>query len=245
VTGPTALLLSGTGRYADPWHPFAETSAALASLLREAGVQVEVADDVDAALEGLHTSQRGPDLLVVNVGLPRDGGSSPGTAAATRGLESWLAAGGPLLACHVSSTSFVDTPLWEEALGGSWVRGTTMHPDYGPANILMDPQSGPLAAGIPDFEVPDERYSWLRTLPGITVHARHQHEGILHPLMWSYTRDGLGQAGERQDASERKEARTFYDALGHDAASFDSPEHRELLRRAISWLLEGIGEEAS
>jgi hypothetical protein len=30
-----ALLLSGVGRYADPWHPFAETSAALAGLLRK------------------------------------------------------------------------------------------------------------------------------------------------------------------------------------------------------------------
>ena len=233
MTGPTALLLSGTGRYADPWHPFAETSAALASLLREAGAEVEVADDVDTALEGLGTSQPGPDLLVVNVGLPRDGGTSPGTAAATRGLESWVAGGGPLLACHVSSTSFVDTPVWEQALGGSWVRGTTMHPDYGPAHVLMDPRSGPLAAGIPDFELPDERYSWLRTLPGISVHARHQHEGTLHPLVWSYIRNGV------------MEARTFYDALGHDAASFESPEHRELLRRGISWLLEGIREEPS
>ena len=223
MTEPTALLLSGTGRYADPWHPFPETSAAIASLLREAGLQVEVADDVDTALEGLGTSQPLPDLLVVNVGQPRDGGTSPGTPAATLGLETWAAAGRPLLAFHVSSTSFVDSPVWEETLGGSWLRGTTMHPDYGRAKVLMDPQSGELAAGIPDFEVLDERYSWLRTLPGITVHARHEHEGTLHPLVWSYERGG----------------RTFYDALGHDSASFDSAEHQELLKRGVSWLLEG------
>lgn len=234
MTTPTALLLTGSGRYADPWHPFAETSAAVASLLQSAGLAVEVADDVDTALAGLATSQPGPDLLVVNVGLPRDGGASPGTAAATRGLEAWSAGGRPLLAFHVSSTSFVDTPVWEEALGGSWVRGTTMHPDYGPAQVLIDPHSGPLAEGIPDFEVLDERYSWLRTLPGITVHARHRHEGTLHPLVWSYTRDvrGGGRGG-----------RTFYDALGHDSASFDSPEHRDLLSRGIRWLLEGGPEE--
>jgi hypothetical protein len=222
VTAPTALLLSGTGRYADPWHPFLETSAAIASLLREAGLDVEVADDVDTALEGLGGSGPHPDLLVVNVGQPRDGGTSPGTPEAARGLEEWAAAGGPLLAFHVSSTSFVDSPAWEETLGGSWLRGTTMHPDYGPARVLMDVRSGELAAGIPDFDVLDERYSWLRTLPGITVHARHLHEGTLHPLVWSFERGG----------------RTFYDALGHDSASFDSPEHRELLKRGVSWLLE-------
>lgn len=32
-----ALILSGAGRYADPWHPYAETSARLASLVAEAG----------------------------------------------------------------------------------------------------------------------------------------------------------------------------------------------------------------
>lgn len=224
-TAGRALFLSGTGRYADPWHPFAETSAALAALLEEAGFDVETADDVDAALEGLVTESAWPDVLAVNVGLPRDGGASPGTAAASRGLDAWVSGGRPILASHVSSTSFVDSPAWEEALGGRWVRGTSMHPDYGTARILVDPGSGPVAAGIPDFEVSDERYSWLRVNPSVTVHARHWHDGTLHPVAWSHLR---GQA------------RTFYDALGHDAASFESPEHRELLRRGIAWLTNGI-----
>jgi hypothetical protein len=58
------------------------TSGALAGLLREAGFGVETADDVDAALAGLAapdgtaldvpSGASAPDLLVVNVGLPRD-----------------------------------------------------------------------------------------------------------------------------------------------------------------------------
>ena len=225
LTAGRALLLSGTGRYADPWHPFAETSAALAALLQEGGFEVETADDVDAALAGLGTHAAWPDLLAVNVGLPRDGGTSPGTAAAARGLEAWVAGGRPILASHVSSTSFVDSPAWEDALGGRWVRGTSMHPEYGTAHILVDPGSGAVAAGIPDFELSDERYSWLRVNPSVSVHARHPHDGALHPVAWSHVRGG---------------ARTFYDALGHDAASFESPEHRELLRRGIAWLSAGI-----
>lgn len=225
MTRPSALLLTGTGRYADPWHPFTETSHALAGLLDEAGFDVIVAADADAALEWLTSSWNWPDLLAVNVGLPRDGAPSPGRAAAA-GLSAWLAGRRPLLACHSSSTSFTDLPEWKHALGGSWTRGTSMHPDHGVAEILVDRNSGSVAAGIPDFQLTDERYSWLDTHPDITVHGRHIHEDVLHPLIWSYERDGGG--------------RTFYDALGHDAASYESPEHRELLRRGIAWLAESV-----
>jgi hypothetical protein len=136
LTEPQALLLSGTGRYADPWHPFAETSAALAGLLREQGFGVEMADDVDAALARLAAPDGPadadlPDLLVVNVGLPRDG------------------------------------------------------------------------------------------RPALTVHATHTHEDREHPVMWSL---------------DRRPGRSFFDGLGLDAASYDSPEHRVLLLGAITWL---------
>jgi hypothetical protein len=241
--GLSALLLSGAGRYADPWHPFAETSEALAGLLREAGFGVDIAADVDSALARLaapggpaagtahgrtaHGGAAGtglPDLLVVNVGLPRDGQPSPGTPDASAGLRRWLADGRPLLVSHVSSTSFLDSPEWPDALGGRWVRGTSMHPEYGPAAIHVLPDSGAMVQGIPDFELLDERYSYLRTAPAITIHATHTHEGQEHPVMWSL---------------DRMPGRTFYDALGHDAASFQSPEHREILLRAIAWLAAG------
>ena len=222
---PRALLLTGTGRYQDPWHPFPDTSHSLAGLLGEAGFDVVVAGDVDAALEWLASPWNWPDLLAVNVGLPRDGSPSPSGAAAV-GLKTWLAGRLPLLAAHVSSTSFTDLPEWAEGLGGHWVRGASLHPDYGLASVLVDASSGPVTLGIPDFELTDERYSRLETDPGITVHARHLHDEELHPLMWSHERPGGG--------------RTFYDALGHDAASYESPEHRELLRRGITWLAESL-----
>jgi type 1 glutamine amidotransferase len=227
----TALLLSGTGRYSDPWHPFAQTSAAIAKVLQNRGLTVDMADDVDAALGGLGDSDSWPDLLVVNVGLPRDGGTSPGTAAAHAGLDAWVAGGKPLLALHSSSTSFVDSESWEKAIGGRWVRGASMHPEYGAAHILLE---GSFPVGVPDFTVDDERYSWLRTSPNAVVHARHEHEGHLHPLMWSLERP-LERTVERGAGTAT--ARSFYDALGHDAASYSSPEHRELLTRAVNWLL--------
>jgi type 1 glutamine amidotransferase len=229
VTAPKALLLTGAGRYSDPWHPFAETSQALAELLREAGFDVEIPADVDSALEGL-TALDLPVLLAVNVGLPRDDRPSPGTPEAAAGLRRWLESGGPMLVSHASSTSFLDLPEWEEGLGGCWIRGTSMHPEYGTARIHLQGGSDPVVANIPDFDLMDERYSYLRTAPGITVHASHSYEGREHPVMWSLHR-GASPRGST--------GRTFYDALGHDAASYESPEHRELLLRAISWLAAG------
>ncbi|KRE91088.1 ThuA domain-containing protein [Arthrobacter sp. Soil764] len=227
--GPTALLLTGEGRYADPWHPFADTSHALAGLLREAGFDVGISGDVDEALADLgHADAAGlPSLLAVNVGLPRDGRPSPGTPEASAGLARWLGSDRPLLVAHSSSTSFVDLPAWEDGMGGRWVRGTSMHPDYGPAAVHLLQGSGPVVSGIPDFVLPDERYSYLRTGPNIAVHATHRHDGRDHPLMWSLQR-GIGTGA--------RAGRTFYDALGHDAASYRSPEHRAILLRAIAWL---------
>ena len=98
-----------------------------------------------------------------------------------------------------------------------------MHPEYGPARILLE---GPLLADLPDFTVDDERYTRLRTAEDVQVHARHLHDGILHPLVWSRERRVSGGT-----------TRTFYDALGHDAASYAVQEHRDVLRRGVSWLL--------
>ena len=62
-----AIILSGSGRYADPWHPYPDTTERLAAIVGEAGFDVEVRDDVDAALATLGDDVR---LLVVNAGDP-------------------------------------------------------------------------------------------------------------------------------------------------------------------------------
>jgi uncharacterized protein len=226
---PRALLLSGSGRYADPWHPFAATSARIAEVLEEDGITTTVTDDVDAALAALPGTA--PDLLVVNIGAPdgpapEGGDHAPGDpavdAAARAGLLAHLAEGRPLLALHVSSTSLHFVPEWEAILGGIWVRGTTMHPDYDRARVRVETDAHPIVAGIRDFDVDDERYSFLRVADDVRALAWHEHEGRRHPLLW---------------AREHEGARVVYDALGHDAASYDSPEHRGIVARSASWLL--------
>jgi len=224
-----ALLLSGSGRYADPWHPFAATSACVARVLEESGIPVTVTEDVDAALAALPATA--PDLLVVNIGAA-DGPAPDGVdhapadpavdAAARAGLLGHLAAGRPLLALHVSSTSLHFVPEWEVVLGGIWVRGATMHPDYDLAHVRVETDAHPIVAGVRDFDTSDERYSFMRVDPAVQGLAWHEHDGLRHPLLW---------------AREHGAARVVYDALGHDAASYDSAEARELVARSALWLL--------
>lgn len=216
-----ALILSGSGRYADPWHPFADTSERLAGLLRETGLEVEVSEEVDARMAGLTTEN--PDLLVLNLGDPALTGTpdAPAERRGRDGLLAYLARGRPLLVSHVTSTSLRGVPEWEGILGAVWVRGTSFHPDYGRARIRVH-TGHEITAGLDDFDVEDERYTDLRVQPDVVALASHEHEGREHPLLWARTYGG---------------ARIVYDALGHDTASYEAETHRELLRRAVRWLL--------
>ncbi|WP_022882796.1 ThuA domain-containing protein [Gryllotalpicola ginsengisoli] len=214
-----AVVVSGAGRYADPWHPFAETSAQLAEILAEAGFDAEVDEAVDERL----ADPSGAELLVLNIGNPKD--PHQADAAVRAGLRAHLESGRPLLAVHVSSTSLPGVPEWERMLGGIWVRGTTYHPPYGPSEVEIVDREHPITRPIADFVLPDERYTELRVDPGVRVLAQHTLDGVAHPLVWEH-RYGP--------------ARVLYDALGHDAASFRSPEHRLLLRRAALWLVDSL-----
>jgi uncharacterized protein len=215
------VLLQGAGRWSDPWHPFAETAEALAAIAAEAGIDLRRATDVDGELEALAAGPL-PSLVVVDVGLPRDDRPVPLTPEGDAGFRRLLRSDVPILAVHVSSTSFADDPDWEAALGGVWVRGTTMHPPSGPAAVRVVDDTHPVTNGLRDFVLHDERYTHMRVSPDVRVLLDHEHEGERHPLCWVHERPGGGV--------------TVYDALGHDARSYASPEHAALLRRALRWL---------
>ena len=74
-----------------------------------------------------------------------------------------------------------------------------------------------LVDGIDDFDIVDESYADLRLGAGSRVLASHTLDGVRHPLVW------LRQIGA---------GTVVVDLLGHDAASYQSAEHRELLGRA-------------
>ncbi|WP_253820902.1 ThuA domain-containing protein [Agromyces terreus] len=215
------VILSGAGRYADPWHPFAETSDALAGLASDAGLTVRVADDPDAALAVLDDGVR---IVVVNAGDPegRPPASAERVVEAAAALDRALQRGIGILAMHAAAASLRDYPAYERAVGARWVRDVSWHPPIGETRVHLVGDHA-VAEGLVDFTVFDERYTGLRLLGTIEPIAEHEQDGTRHPLVW---------------ARESGRSRLVYDALGHDDRSYESAGHRELVTRALGWLAE-------
>jgi len=212
-----SLILSGGGEYRDPWHPFAATSDRLAGLLSTLGHEVEVSDLVADRVADL----RGWDLVVVNAAA----GPEAGTSAAAAGLRAALDRGVGVLAVHVGACTLLRLPWWESVTGAAWVGGRSMHPKTGPGRIITYPGRHLICAPVTDFDLVDERYTYLRIAPDVVPLAAHEHQGEVHPLLWART---LGRS------------RIVTDALGHDERSYDSPAHRELISRAAQWLTRAL-----
>jgi uncharacterized protein len=212
------LIISGAGDYSDPWHSFAETSLRLAEIIARLGHQVMVSDAVEQAL----AEPGEPDLIVVNIGNPREPRPQSRIETAERGLNRHLQRGGALLGVHVSATSMTTMCRWSQILGGHWVPGRTMHPKQDLFTVVVHSDAHPMVLGVANFLVFDERYSYLHTNPDITVVCEQFTDGRLHPIVWA-RESGLG--------------RVVYDGLGHDTRSYESAGHVELLRRTVGWLL--------
>ena len=213
------LIVSGAGAYADPWHPFAQTSARLADIIAASGHSVSINEEVESALADL----RGVDLVVVNIGCPRPERPAEALVPVTVGLTAHLTRGGGLLGVHVSSTSLTTMPTWPAILGGRWVRGTSMHPPQDVGHVHLTRAAHPILTGMTDFDVLDERYSYLELEPDVVVLGEHIDDGRRHhPILWAHHHLG---------------GRVVYDALGHDPQSYDSAGHVMFVQRSIAWLL--------
>ncbi|MFB7894559.1 ThuA domain-containing protein [Microbacterium sp. NPDC056044] len=216
---PRAVIATGTGRYADPWHPFPATSVRIADALRADDWQVTVDDDVDHALAHLD----GVDLLVVNAGDPwREGGTELGRGAdpaADAGLRAAIARGIGLVAIHAALSSLRDHPAWRAAIGGEWQPGVSWHPPIGDARVRVVDGDHPVSGRMLHLDVFDERYSGLVVDAGARVLAVHDVDGAVHPAVWV----------------REQPTRAVVCSLGHDERSYDSPAHVELLQRAARW----------
>lgn len=210
---PRAVITTGTGRYADPWHPFAETTDRLRGVLEDDGFAVVIAP-VDEALQRLD----GAALLVVNAGDPwRDRFEAGAPEASVAGLGAALDRGIGVLAMHAALASLRDYAAWAPATGGVWLPGASMHPPIGEARFSWTDH--PLADTEPLVAF-DERYAFLQAVGDREVVATHVHDGVVHPVVWTRTHGA---------------SRIAVDLLGHDVRSYDSPSHRALLRRLAAW----------
>ncbi|GAA3587384.1 ThuA domain-containing protein [Kribbella ginsengisoli] len=213
--GSETVIYSGAGADGDPWHDLPRTSARLADALGGPGLS-QIVSSVDELAELI--DQAG--VLVVNASADRHG-PTPADQQFGRLVERFLAGGGGLLAVHSSTIAFPGLQSWHRTVGARWEHGKTFHPPLERTLVRRTGVEHPIADGLGDFWVEDERYSDLVLVDGIEALYEHTHEGATHPLLW---------------AREVGGGRVVYDALGHDERSYDAPERVELLRRSAGWL---------
>lgn len=212
-----AVIASGADRYQDPWHPFAETSEAVAALLTRAGFDAVVDDDVDRVMSDLSSV----DLLVVNAGDPWRG-EHPAELPpqeSSDGLTRALDDGIGILALHAATASLRDYPAWAGAIGRIWIPGASYHPDADVATITgRSLDDGTSVAG---FSLFDERYCRLQSTAAHHVVATHESADGPQPTAWTRR---VGRS------------RVAVDLLGHDLRSYESAGHEQMLLQLAGWL---------
>lgn len=221
---PSIVVLSGRGRHEDPWHDHAATSHALANVLAPVGDVV-----VRSTLPGVFDLD-GVGLLVLNLGRPVPGyveaqidGPPEGWERQVDGLVGWARDGGSVLAVHQTALAVPGSDAFGEVLGGRWVEGVSGHPEIGAMRLTLASGTHPVTDRLGGVDAFDERYCGLRVAPTSQVLGWvHDDDGEPHPALWTTQAHG---------------GRTVYSALGHDARSYESPSHQELLVRAVRWLV--------
>ncbi len=217
------LVFSGAGHYADPWHPFQETSQAVSKVLASLGHRVLVRDSEPGVLLDLAEF----DLLVVNSGGRTEPPNTAVTAEWARDhscLMDFHRSGSPILGLHTAVATFPDWDGWGLIIGGSWTT-ESFHPEMGsptfhPAAHAAD---HPVWSGLESVSVTDERYSCLERSDAAVPLVQHVTGGQPHTMGWA-----VGDS-------------VIYDGLGHDARSYESEERRRLLCNEVQWLLSGGG----
>jgi type 1 glutamine amidotransferase len=181
-------------------------------------LHVEVSEEIEDRVRDLDDV----DLVVVNAACGADESAGPGS---TYGLRPYLERGGSLLAVHAGAAGTRHADDWAAVTGATWVDERSMHPEQDLCRVQVVPGLRGIGSGLSDFDVFDERYSWLRLEPGNDVICAHTYLGTTHPLAW---------------ARKVGPARVVSDLLGHGPESYDFPGRVALLRAAVTWLTAAV-----
>jgi len=224
--GKPAILFSG-----GYGHPFAGSSAALAQIAAGAGYDAAIEEELDAALGRL----AGVRLLLVNAlywSMTQHAKYAPHRELWARelldgqmaALDAFVRGGGSLLVMHTGTICWDTQPGWREIMGGGWLWGVSHHPELGP--VLVQPTEFARARwpGLADFRVRDEVYHALGVQQDCRVLATSAVFEAPQPVAW-VRRHGAG--------------RVAVNALGHDAASLETPGHAALIAAMLEWLEVG------
>jgi hypothetical protein len=165
-------------------------------------------------------------------------------------FRAWLEAGGGFVGIHAAGGDFGYEWAWyaEQVIGAQFI-GHPVRPQFQDARVIAEDRDHPATRELPaswthneewySFEssprargarvllcVDESTYSPVMRLPWFLGGTRDLAMGADHPVTWTRC------AGR---------GRVFYTALGHQAASYASPEFLRLLEGAIAWAAGGEG----
>lgn len=221
------LILTGGIR-----HDFDDNTEAVIGLLRGVGIESEATEDIDAGVAALVMGEF--DLVTVMAlrwRMEGDPKYAPYRAEWSYSmpretqwnLANFVERGGGLFGLHTAALCFDDWDGWRCLLGGQWSWGRSFHPPRGPVRVKATAEPHPLTEGLPAFSLEDEIFSQLSlsrdVVPLLTARAAEGDDGA-EPVLWA-RQVGAGRA--------------VYDALGHDRASLETPEHARLIQRCALW----------
>ena len=213
------------------FHPFDEAASALDQLLIQEGFDSEITQDIEDGLKKLDQDRY--DLLTVytlrwsmQTGEKyepyRDQWALILSETGRQAIWNFLERGGGILALHTAAICYDGWKEWCKILGAQWIWGKSGHPPYGKTYVRSGSEEHPITKNIQSFELEDEVYSNMEleedTVP--LIYAQSEAQQVWNPVLW---------------ARMVSNGRVIFDALGHDAASLNHPDHAAIICRSANW----------
>ena len=133
-----------------------------------------------------------------------------------------------IVSLHHALISFQDWNEYNRIVGGVWTEGEgTVRHNVQYTVQIADPNH-PMTKGLGNFEIEDETYNNYHVDPKVHVLLRADHPDSAPVIGWTH-RYGNSPI--------------VYIQLGHDGLAYGNPGYRQLVIRAIRWVVEDVGRE--
>ena len=144
-------------------------------------------------------------------------------------IQEFVKAGNGFYALHNSSHISLTSKNYREVMGGAYIG----HPTLRPFKVYIANHKHPITAGIEDFIVNDEQHfvaydkdkKYLLAESDNVDRLKYEDHGTKSIAAWAY---------------DYGKGRVVFTAVGHTIHALWVPQHVELQRRAIRWLLKDL-----
>lgn len=155
-------------------------------------------------------------------------------------LREWIETGGAWVGIHAAGGDpHYQWDWYVDTLIGAQFAGHTLEPQFQDADVLVNDSNEPVTAHLPQpWTVPNEEWYAFDASPrekGYEVLLTMDTESYIQVggnFLWRDDMEGEHPIAWRHELGQ---GRALYSAIGHQAATYDIPEFRQLIANAIRW----------